>query len=64
MYEFLYGTPPFHADTLEQVFENIISQRIDWHEDWVDFLPEARDFMECLMCTDPMQRLGYMAHRK
>ena len=55
----MYGAPPFHADTPEQVFENIISRRIDWHEEWVDFSPEVRDFMERLMCIDPTQRLGY-----
>ncbi|RCI03653.1 hypothetical protein CU098_002600, partial [Rhizopus stolonifer] len=32
-YEFLYGIPPFHADTPDKVFENILSRRIDWHED-------------------------------
>jgi serine/threonine-protein kinase RIM15 len=58
-YEFLYGVPPFNADTPAKVFDNIISRRIDWHEDWVDFSPEARDFMERLMTTDPKQRLGY-----
>lgn len=58
-YEFLYGYPPFHADTPDKVFENILSRRIDWHEDVVDISPEARDFMERLMTLDPQKRLGY-----
>lgn len=58
-YEFLYGIPPFHADTPDKVFENILSRRIDWHEDEVQISPEARDFMERLMTLDPEKRLGY-----
>ncbi|OAD69760.1 hypothetical protein PHYBLDRAFT_116085, partial [Phycomyces blakesleeanus NRRL 1555(-)] len=57
-YEFLYGIPPFHAETPDKVFENILSRRIDWHEDSVDISPEARDFMERLMTLDPRKRLG------
>ncbi|KAG0904370.1 hypothetical protein G6F34_000245 [Rhizopus arrhizus] len=58
-YEFLYGIPPFHADTPDKVFENILSCRIDWHEDVIEISPEARDFMERLMTLDPTKRLGY-----
>lgn len=57
-YEFLYGIPPFHAETPEKVFENILSCNIEWHEDWIEFSKEARDFMERLMTLDPTQRLG------
>ncbi|KZW04120.1 hypothetical protein EXIGLDRAFT_600010 [Exidia glandulosa HHB12029] len=57
-YEFLYGIPPFHAETPEKVFDNIISRRIEWHEDLIDYSPEARDFMERLLVTDPARRLG------
>jgi hypothetical protein len=58
-YEFLYGIPPFHADTPDKVFENILSRRIDWHEDAIQISSEARDFMEKLMTLDPEKRLGY-----
>ncbi|KAG8902350.1 hypothetical protein FRB99_004564, partial [Tulasnella sp. 403] len=58
-YEFLYGIPPFHDETPEKVFANIISRRIDWHEDLIDFSPEAMDFMARLLTNDPKQRLGY-----
>ncbi|KAG1752641.1 RIM15, signal transduction response regulator [Suillus paluster] len=57
-YEFLYGIPPFHAETPEKVFENILSGHIEWHEDWVEFSDEARDLMQRLMCIDPSVRLG------
>jgi serine/threonine-protein kinase RIM15 len=57
-YEFLYGIPPFHAETPERVFENILSGHIEWHEDWIEFSPEARDFMQRLMTVDASKRLG------
>ncbi|KAJ6598905.1 hypothetical protein DFH09DRAFT_1129532 [Mycena vulgaris] len=57
-YEFMYGIPPFHAETPEKVFENILSGHIEWHDEWVDFSPEARDFMRSLMTLDPALRLG------
>ncbi|WVF70959.1 hypothetical protein IAT40_005755 [Kwoniella sp. CBS 6097] len=58
LYEFIYGIPPFHAETPEKVFDNVVSRRIDWHEDEVDISPEARDLMDKLMCSDPQKRLG------
>ncbi|WRT65962.1 uncharacterized protein IL334_002913 [Kwoniella shivajii] len=58
LYEFLYGIPPFHAETPEKVFDNVVSRRIDWHEDEMDILPETKDLMNRLMCTDPQKRLG------
>lgn len=57
-YEFLYGIPPFHADAPEKVFENILSGHVEWHEDFIEISPEARDFMERLMTLDPARRLG------
>ena len=57
-YEFLYGIPPFHDETPEKVFENILSGHIEWHEEYVEVSPEARDFMERLMTLDPTKRLG------
>ncbi|KAG7096784.1 hypothetical protein E1B28_004194 [Marasmius oreades] len=57
-YEFLYGIPPFHDDTPEKVFENILSGHVEWHDEWVDFSEEARDFMQRLLTIDPEARLG------
>lgn len=58
LYEFLYGYPPFHADTPERVFDNILSRKIDWEEESIEISPAARDLMERLMCTDRRGRLG------
>ncbi|KAI0650328.1 hypothetical protein C8Q79DRAFT_901231 [Trametes meyenii] len=57
-YEFLYGIPPFHDETPEKVFENILSGHVEWHEDFVEVSPEAKDFMQRLMTLDPTKRLG------
>ncbi|KAI9448137.1 hypothetical protein H4582DRAFT_1802206 [Lactarius indigo] len=57
-YEFLYGAPPFHDETPERVFENILSRRIEWLEEYIDYSLEARDLMERLLCVDPIRRLG------
>jgi len=57
-YEFLYGYPPFHAETPDKVFENILSRNIDWHKDDIQLPDEAYDFMERLLTLDPEQRLG------
>jgi serine/threonine-protein kinase RIM15 len=59
LFEFLYGYPPFHAGTPDEVFENILARRISWPDD-NDFevSPEAKDLMNKLLCLDPRQRLG------
>lgn len=54
----MYGLPPFHDETPEKVFENILSGHIDWHEEYIDFSPEALDFMKRLLTVDPEKRLG------
>jgi serine/threonine protein kinase/CheY-like chemotaxis protein len=54
-FEFLFGFPPFHAETPNQVFENILARRLEWPE---DVSPEAKDFMERLMTTNVETRLG------
>jgi serine/threonine-protein kinase RIM15 len=58
LYEFIFGIPPFHAESPEKVFDNVISRRIDWHEDEMEVSVEAHDLMNRLMCSDPNQRLG------
>lgn len=40
------------------MFENILSRRLDWHEDVIEIAPEAHDFIDRLLCTDPKKRLG------
>ncbi|CAG8552816.1 5145_t:CDS:2 [Paraglomus brasilianum] len=56
-YEFLYGIPPFHAETPEKVFENILSRNIVWYDD-VEISWQARDFIERLLCMNVEDRLG------
>jgi len=59
MFEFLYGYPPFNADSHDEVFENILNRRINWPDDEdCPVSPEAKDLMNRLMCTDQCQRLG------
>jgi serine/threonine-protein kinase RIM15 len=59
LFEFLYGYPPFHAGTPDEVFENILARRISWPDDNdVDVSPEAKDLMNKLLTLDPRQRLG------
>ncbi|KAI9614184.1 hypothetical protein H4Q26_009325 [Puccinia striiformis f. sp. tritici PST-130] len=55
---FLYGFPPFHDETPDKVFDNILSRRLEFPESDDDISPEAIDFMNRLMCTDPKVRLG------
>ncbi|PMD41640.1 putative Serine/threonine-protein kinase cek1 [Hyaloscypha variabilis F] len=59
LFEFLYGYPPFHAGTPDEVFENILARRISWPDD-NDFevSPEAKDLMNKLLCLEPKDRLG------
>ncbi|KWU46688.1 Pkinase-domain-containing protein, partial [Rhodotorula sp. JG-1b] len=57
-YEFLYGIPPFHDETPEKVFENILSRKLEWHEDLIEISPEARDFIDRLLVSDSSRRLG------
>ncbi|KAI5796641.1 hypothetical protein EDC01DRAFT_614251 [Geopyxis carbonaria] len=59
LFEFLYGYPPFHADTPEKVFENILARRIAWPDPEDDETSDAaKDIMNRLMCTDLGKRLG------
>ena len=59
LFEFLYGYPPFHGETPEIVFENILARKIDWPGDEdTDVSDEAKDLMGKLMTIDPKQRLG------
>ncbi|KAF2088340.1 hypothetical protein K490DRAFT_56340 [Saccharata proteae CBS 121410] len=59
LFECLYGYPPFHAETPDEVFQNILERKIDWPgDDECEVSEEAKDLMNRLMCTDPTKRLG------
>jgi serine/threonine-protein kinase RIM15 len=65
LFEFLYGYPPFHAGTPDEVFENILARRISWPDDNdFDVSPEAKDLMNKLLCLEPRQRLGVNSEEK
>ena len=59
LFEFLFGYPPFHAETPDKVFEKILARDIDWppEEDFV-VSEEAKDLMNQLMTISPKERLG------
>ncbi len=62
LFEFLLGYPPFHADTPERVFQNILNRRIDWpkEDDLIsqEVSEDAKDLIGRLICLDPSTRLG------
>lgn len=59
LFEFLYGYPPFHASSPDQVFENILARRISWpDEDEDEVSPGAKDLINKLLCLNPRERLG------
>ncbi|OJJ46213.1 hypothetical protein ASPZODRAFT_67051 [Penicilliopsis zonata CBS 506.65] len=59
MFEFLFGYPPFNADTPDEVFENILNRRINWPDDPEDYASaEAIDLINKLMAIDPQERIG------
>lgn len=65
LFEFLFGYPPFHGDTPEHVFENILARKISWPDDEdVQVSLEARDLMNRLLCMDLTERLGANAEDK
>lgn len=65
LFELFFGFPPFHANTPEKVFTNILSGVIEWPdfasaEDKKTFeASHAKDLIEKLLVVDPTRRLGY-----
>jgi serine/threonine-protein kinase RIM15 len=59
MFEFIFGYPPFNAETPEEVFENILHRKINWPDDPEEFTSaESLDLMNKLMTLDPRERIG------
>ncbi len=60
LFECLYGQPPFHADTPEEVFQHILARKIHWppEDDEVEVSDEGKDLINKLICLDPQERLG------
>ncbi|GIL52826.1 hypothetical protein Vafri_8590 [Volvox africanus] len=58
LYEFITGTPPFNADTPEEIFDNILDRRITWPDE-DDMSSECRDLIDKLLHPNPLKRLGH-----
>ncbi|RAL04623.1 protein kinase RIM15 [Aspergillus ibericus CBS 121593] len=59
MFEFLFGYPPFNAETPDEVFDNILHRRINWPDEPDELAsPEALDLMNKLMAMNPRERIG------
>ncbi|KXZ54565.1 hypothetical protein GPECTOR_4g630 [Gonium pectorale] len=58
LYEFVTGTPPFNADTPEEIFDNILDRRITWPDE-DDMSAECRDLIDKLLHPNPLKRLGH-----
>jgi hypothetical protein len=52
------GTPPFNADTPEEIFDNILDRRITWPDE-DDMSSECRDLVDKLLHPNPLKRLGH-----
>lgn len=64
MFEFLFGYPPFHASTPQQVFFNILNGEIDWPplsaSEFKEICPPvAKDLIRRLLTMNPEERLGF-----
>ncbi|KAL2313458.1 Serine/threonine-protein kinase ppk18 [Schizosaccharomyces pombe] len=60
LFEFLFGYPPFHAETPEKVFENILANNIAWPD--LEMYPcseEALDLINGFLQPNPERRLGF-----
>lgn len=56
-YEMQIGTPPFMGKTIDEIFNKIVHDEVEWPEDiLVD--PLCKDFIICLLIKDPELRLG------
>jgi serine/threonine-protein kinase RIM15 len=65
LFEFLYGYPPFNADSTDAVFENILNRRIAWPEESdISVSDAAKDLINKLIQLEPQQRLGANAEDK
>ncbi|KAF2733255.1 putative response regulator receiver RIM15p [Polyplosphaeria fusca] len=66
LFECLYGYPPFHDDSPDKVFQNILARKIEWPEDEEVYgiSDEAKDLINNLMSLDPSKRLGANADDK
>ncbi|XP_010550614.1 PREDICTED: probable serine/threonine protein kinase IRE [Tarenaya hassleriana] len=58
LFELLVGTPPFNAETPQQILENIINRDISWPSAPEELSYEAYDLIDKMLTENPVQRLG------
>jgi len=57
-YILLCGFPPFYAETVPEVFEQIMKAEYDYPEEyWNEISAEGKDFIDHLLVVDPKERL-------
>jgi len=57
-YILLCGFPPFYAETVPEVFEQIMKAEYDYPEEyWNEISAEGKDFIDHLLVVDPKDRL-------
>ena len=62
LYEMLVSMPPFNAKTRSQVYDNILTQEIEWPpigDEEGEMSKEAQDIIIQFLVKDPTKRLGY-----
>jgi serine/threonine protein kinase len=61
IWEFIYGVPPFHADTAQETKERVVMGRLPFGEatDDVPVSDEFNDLIKRLLVVDPTKRLGF-----
>jgi calcium-dependent protein kinase len=58
LYILLCGWPPFHGDSTQQIFRNIMTQPLDLKSDpWDKISPAAKDCVKRMLCRDASKRL-------
>ena len=58
LYILLCGWPPFHGDSTQQIFRNIMTQPLDLKsEPWDKISPAAKDCVKRMLCRDVSKRL-------
>lgn len=63
VYEMLFGEPPFHGETENETYQNILLGKIDFNpfqseEEDDELSEEAKDLIRKLLTIDPANRLG------